>query len=86
MFFMTVREFVRDVRTIGAKPGTPQVGRLGGESEDRKGAWVRIAMQIALTLVVLALCGWVVFNPGATDGAVKLANLGFGAIIGYWLR
>jgi hypothetical protein len=83
--FLGTRLLLADLKFVLAKQPNPFRGLLGGRDEKGK-TWIRIGMQVGISLVVVFVAVNVLRDPLQSAESKQNAFGILGVIVGFWLR
>jgi len=85
--FFSLRRLIEDLNIIrfgiGTNSTTPSIGT---EENYVRAARFRVLAKLTATMLVIAICVYIINRPDVGQASIKLAFMGFGILIGYWIR
>jgi hypothetical protein len=84
--FHTVRKFIFDFRVALGKDDDNEQATLDSKQEISRTALTRLSAQLLITSLAIIICASAVVQEHPSESTIRLAHIGFGAVIGYWFR
>jgi len=85
MLFNSFKMFIADIQSLSDKQAFAG-GKNSPGHNARKRAWIRILMQVVITVLCLAMGFYIFLSRSSSESDKKYGTFLIGTAMGYWLR